>query len=63
MPTVMIDEPCETIDLARDLLLTHEVNSESNPDYLTPFYLDKTKGRVRRLSVRAQSFNAARPAA
>ena len=59
----MIDEPCETIDLARDLLLTREVNSETNPDYLTPFYLDKIKRRVRRLSVRAQSFNDDRPAA
>ncbi|MEC4175880.1 coproporphyrinogen III oxidase family protein [Adlercreutzia sp. R7] len=56
-PTVMIDELCETIDLARELFSVREVNSETNPNHLTPFYLDKLKGRVQRLSVGVQSFD------
>ncbi|MCL1797197.1 MAG: coproporphyrinogen III oxidase family protein [Eggerthellaceae bacterium] len=56
-PTVMIDELCETIDLARNLFSITEVSSETNPNHLTPEYLDKLKGRVQRLSVGVQSFN------
>lgn len=56
-PTVMIDELCETIDLARDLFSIGEVNSETNPNHLTPFYLDKLEGRIQRLSVGVQSFD------
>ena len=48
-PTVMIDELCETIDLARDLFSIREVNSETNPNHLIPAYLDKLAGRVQRL--------------
>ena len=56
-PTVMIDELCETIDLARDNFNINEVASETNPNHLALPYLEKLKGRVQRLSVGVQSFN------
>lgn len=54
-PTVMIDELCQTIDLARELFDIKEVSSETNPNHLIPDYLDKLQGRVQRLSVGVQS--------
>lgn len=56
-PTIMLDELCETIDLARDLFSIKEVSSETNPNHLTKPYLEKLKGRVQRLSVGVQSFD------
>ncbi len=56
-PTIMIDELCETIDLARDTFSIKEVSSETNPNHLIPEYLEKLKGRVQRLSVGVQSFD------
>ena len=56
-PTIMIDELCETLDLARENFHIKEVSSETNPNHLTQPYLDKLKGRVQRLSVGVQSFN------
>lgn len=56
-PTIMIDELCETIDLARELFDIREVSSETNPNHLIPEYLDKLEGRVQRLSVGVQSFD------
>ena len=56
-PTVMIDELCETLDLARDNFSIKEVASETNPNHLTQPYLDKLHGRVQRLSVGVQSFD------
>ncbi len=57
-PTIMIDELCETIDLARKTFPgIQEVSSETNPNHLIPKYLDKLKGRVQRLSVGVQSFD------
>ncbi|MCL2525721.1 MAG: coproporphyrinogen III oxidase family protein [Coriobacteriia bacterium] len=56
-PTVLIDELCETIDLARDTYSIKEVSTETNPNHLTVEYLDKMKGRVDRLSVGVQSFD------
>ena len=57
-PTIMIDELCETIDLARATFPSlREVSSETNPNHLIPEYLDKLKGRVQRLSVGVQSFD------
>lgn len=56
-PTIMIDELCETIDLARDVFSIEEVSSETNPNHLIPSYLDKLQGRVQRLSVGVQSFD------
>ena len=53
----MLDELCETIDLARDTFSIKEVSSETNPNHLIPSYLEKLKGRVQRLSVGVQSFD------
>ncbi len=56
-PTIMLDELCETIDLARDTFSIKEVSSETNPNHLIPSYLEKLQGRVQRLSVGVQSFD------
>ena len=56
-PTIMIDELCETIDMARENFSIKEVSSETNPNHLIPSYLEKLKGRVDRLSVGVQSFD------
>lgn len=56
-PTIMIDELCETIDLARDTFNIKEVSSETNPNHLIPEYIEKLEGRVQRLSVGVQSFD------
>lgn len=56
-PTIMIDQLCETIDLARETFSIEEVSSETNPNHLIPEYLDKLQGRVQRLSVGVQSFD------
>lgn len=56
-PTVMIDELCETIDLATETFSIKEVSSETNPNHLTSEYLDKLQGRLHRLSVGVQSFD------
>jgi len=56
-PTVLIDELCETIDLARQLFPIDEVSCETNPSHLIPEYIEKLKYRVQRLSVGVQSFN------
>lgn len=56
-PTIMIDELCDTIDLARETFSIDEVSSETNPNHLIPSYLDKLQGRVQRLSVGVQSFD------
>ena len=57
-PTIMIDELCDIIDMARENFSIEEVSSaETNPNHLTPEYLDKLKGRVQRLSVGVQSFD------
>ena len=56
-PTIMIDELCDTIDLAKETFSIKEVSSETNPNHLIPSYLDKLQGRVQRLSVGVQSFD------
>ncbi len=57
-PTVLIDELCRTIDLARETFPSiREVSSETNPNHLTRDYLEKLHGRVQRLSVGVQSFD------
>ena len=56
-PTIMIDELCETIDLARDAFGVTEVAVETNPNHLIKPYLEKMAGRVQRLSVGVQSFD------
>ena len=56
-PTIMIDELCATIDLARDLFGLEEVSTETNPNHLEPQIISKLSGRVQRLSVGVQSFD------
>ena len=56
-PTIMIDELCDTIELAKEEFSIKEVSSETNPNHLIPSYLDKLQGRVDRLSVGVQSFD------
>ena len=56
-PTVMIDELCETFDLARDLFSLDEVSTETNPNHLNDEIVSKLAGRVQRLSVGVQSFD------
>ncbi len=56
-PTILIDELCALIDLARDTFALDEVSCETNPNHLIPSYIDKLKGRVQRLSVGVQSFD------
>lgn len=56
-PTVIIDELCKTIDLAKSAFAIEEVGVETNPNHLIPEYLEKMEGRVQRLSVGVQSFN------
>ncbi len=56
-PTVLVDELCATIDLARELFDIREVSSETNPDHLVPEVIDPLADRVQRLSVGVQSFD------
>jgi coproporphyrinogen III oxidase-like Fe-S oxidoreductase len=56
-PTIMLDELCRTIDLARELFAIEEVSSETNPNHLLPEYVDALAPRVQRLSVGVQSFD------
>ncbi len=56
-PTILVDELCETIDLARELFGIKEVSTETNPNHLVPEVLDPLKDRVERMSVGVQSFD------
>ena len=56
-PTIMIDELCQTIDLARDNFSVEEVAVETNPNHLLNPWIEKMEGRVQRLSVGVQSFD------
>ncbi|HEX9092528.1 MAG TPA: coproporphyrinogen III oxidase family protein [Coriobacteriia bacterium] len=56
-PTIMLDELCATIDLARELFSIREVSSETNPNHLIPSYVDELAPRVQRFSVGVQSFD------
>ena len=56
-PTVLLDELCATIDLARELFGDLEVSCETNPDHLTQPFADALAPRVQRLSVGVQSFD------
>ncbi len=56
-PTVLLDELCETIDLARDLFAVNEVSAETSPNHLGPELIECLGNRVDRLSVGVQSFD------
>lgn len=56
-PTILLDELCETIDLAKSLFDIREVSSETSPNHLGPELVEALAGRVDRLSVGVQSFD------
>jgi menaquinone C8-methyltransferase len=56
-PTILVDELCETIDLARELFSIREVSCETSPNHLDAQMVDKLKDRVQRMSVGVQSFD------
>jgi len=56
-PTILVDELCETIDLAHSLFPIGDVSCETNPNHLTAEVIEKLSGRVQRLSVGVQSFD------
>lgn len=56
-PTILVDELCDTIDLAKSLFDIREVSSETNPNHLIPEVVDALESRVDRFSVGVQSFD------
>jgi len=57
-PTILLDELCETIDLARELFPSiREVSAETSPNHLCPELVSELAHRVQRLSVGVQSFD------
>ncbi len=56
-PTILLDELCETIDLARELFSIREVSCESSPNHLGDEMVEKLHDRVQRMSVGVQSFD------
>jgi coproporphyrinogen III oxidase-like Fe-S oxidoreductase len=56
-PTVLVDELCATIDLARELFHIREVSAETSPNQIGPELAARLEGRVDRMSVGVQSFN------
>ncbi len=57
-PTILLDELCQTLDLARKTFPgIREVSTETNPNHLVPEYVSELEGRVQRLSVGVQSFD------
>jgi coproporphyrinogen III oxidase-like Fe-S oxidoreductase len=56
-PTILVDELCRTIDLARELFRIREVSAETSPNQLGHELADALEGRVDRMSVGVQSFD------
>ena len=56
-PTVLIDELCDTMDLARELFDVDEISCETNPNHLIPEIVEPLAERVQRFSVGVQSFD------
>lgn len=57
-PTILVDELCDTIDLARELFPgIREVSSETSPNHITEESIAALSSRVQRLSVGVQSFD------
>lgn len=55
--SILLDELCETIDLARTLFPIREVSCESDPNSIDKETIGLLEGRVDRLSVGIQSFD------
>jgi len=56
-PTILLDELCQTIDLARELFGVAEVSAETSPNHLGAELAECLAERVHRLSVGVQSFD------
>lgn len=57
-PTILLDELCETIDLARELYPSiDEVSAETSPNHINEESVSALQGRVQRFSVGVQSFD------
>jgi coproporphyrinogen III oxidase-like Fe-S oxidoreductase len=56
-PTILVDELCQTIDLAHELFDISEVSAETSPNQLGPDLAARLEGRVQRMSVGVQSFD------
>jgi menaquinone C8-methyltransferase len=56
-PTILVDELCATIDLARELFHIREVSAETSPNQIGPELAARLEGRVDRMSVGVQSFD------
>ncbi len=56
-PTILLDELCSTIDLAKTLFSITEVSAETSPNHLDPEVVAVLDGRVQRMSVGVQSFD------
>jgi coproporphyrinogen III oxidase-like Fe-S oxidoreductase len=57
-PTILADELCRTIDLARDLFPSiREVSAETSPNHLCEELVEQLAHRVQRFSVGVQSFD------
>lgn len=56
-PTIVLDELCDIIDMAKSEFSIKEVSCETNPNHLIPEYLERLQGRVDRMSVGVQSFD------
>jgi coproporphyrinogen III oxidase-like Fe-S oxidoreductase len=57
-PTILVDELCETIDLARSLFPgIREGSAEASPNHITDENIEALQSRVQRLSVGVQSFD------
>lgn len=56
-PTIVLDELCDIIDMAKSEFSIKEVSCETNPNHLTLEYLERLQGRVDRMSVGVQSFD------
>ncbi|TLD85703.1 coproporphyrinogen III oxidase family protein [Helicobacter sp. MIT 05-5294] len=55
--SILPDELCKTLDLAKSLFNVQEVSCESDPNHLQKETLEQFKGRIDRLSVGVQSFD------
>lgn len=56
-PTILLDELCETIDLARELFGIREVSCETSPAHLGAEMVHELEDRVQRMSIGVQSFD------
>ncbi|MDY0341089.1 MAG: coproporphyrinogen III oxidase family protein, partial [Coriobacteriia bacterium] len=57
-PTILLDELCETIDLAKSLYPgIDDVSTESSPNHINDELIDALKDRVQRFSIGVQSFD------